>query len=122
MPYAYIFNASDVPIQVSINNGPFLSVESAGASTWLPSSPSTAPEFVNNINPGIGQLGLGKNLITMYPATSGPIASCTFILNIPTNVRVNSLQFYIFWKDAEHVAWAALNGGQLISVSDLQHS
>lgn len=122
MPNAYIFNASAEHIKVSINNGDFISVESANASTWLPSSPAKAPDFVNNINPGLGQLGLGVNNITIYPATSGPACAVNFRLNVPTNVKVSSLQLYVFWKDAEHVAWAALNGGQLISVSDLQHS
>ena len=122
MPNVYIFNASAEQIKVSINNGDYFSVESANVTTWLPSSPAKAPEFINNTHPGQGQLGLGVNLITMYPATSGPKSAVNFELRVPTEVRVSSLQLYLFWKDAEHVAWAALNGGQFISVSNLQSS
>ncbi|HFZ8993193.1 TPA: hypothetical protein ACIPUI_000241 [Citrobacter freundii] len=122
MPTAYIFNASAEQIKVSVNNGDFFSVDQANATSWIPSISAKTPEFVNNTNPGMGQFGLGTNQITMYPATTGPSHSVNFELNIPKNVTVRSLQLYLFWKDAEHVAWAALNGGQLISVSDLQNS
>ncbi|MCS4270922.1 MULTISPECIES: hypothetical protein [Raoultella] len=117
MSNAYIFNASGVAISVSVNNGSFLSVNPADSTTWVPSVPSTQPPFVNNTNPGNGQLGLGPNTITLYPSTSGPSHSANFTLNIPTEVTVSSLQLYLFWKDAENVAFAALNGGQFIQVS-----
>lgn len=116
MPNAYIFNASAVKISVSINNGDFFGVDAASSTTWSPSNPATEPTFVNNTNPGQGQLGLGNNTITLYPATSGPASSANFVLNIPTEVTVSSLQLYLFWKDANNVAWAALNGGQFIQV------
>lgn len=117
MPNAYIFNASGVAISVSVNNGAFFSVNAADSTSWVPSVPATQPTFVNNINPGIGQLGLGPNTITLYPSSSGPASSANFTLNIPTEVTVNSLQLYFFWKDAKNVAFAALNGGQFIQVT-----
>ncbi|MTD26923.1 hypothetical protein [Erwinia sorbitola] len=117
MPNAYIFNASAVKISVSVNNGDFFSLPPADGTSWVPSAPATAPTFVNNTNPGSGQLGLGANMITLYPSTSGPGSSVNFVLEIPTEVTVSSLQLYLFWKDAQNVAWAALNGGQFIQVS-----
>ena len=122
MPNAYIFNASGVAILVSVNNGAFLSVNPADSTSWVPSTPATQPAFVNNTNPGNGQLGLGPNTITLYPSTSGPASSVNFTLNIPTEVTVNSLQLYLFWKDARNVAFAALNGGQFIQVDSAAFS
>lgn len=122
MANAYIFNASGVAITVSVNNGPFLSVNAADSATWVPSVPATQPTFVNNTNPGLGQLGLGANTITLYPSTSGPASSANFTLTIPTEVTVNSLQLYLFWKDARNVAFAALNGGQFIQVTPAKTS
>lgn len=117
MPNAFIFNASAVEINVSVNNGDFFLVKSAVSGTWAPTTPATEPQFVNSTNPGIGKLGLGQNIITLYPSTSGPASSANFFLNIPMDVTISSLQLYLFWKDANDVAWAALNGGQFIQVS-----
>ncbi|PWC17032.1 hypothetical protein DDT52_17255 [Brenneria roseae subsp. roseae] len=122
MPNAYIFNASAVKISVSVNNGEFFSVNPADGTSWVPSTPSTEPTFVNNTSPGIGQLGLGPNTITVYPSTSGPASSANFTLNIPLDVTVSSLQLYLFWKDAKNIAFSALNGGQFIQVSTVQVS
>ncbi|HCB1501406.1 MULTISPECIES: hypothetical protein [Klebsiella] len=122
MPNAYLFNASGVSISVSINNGAFLSVSPADSTSWVPSTPAAQPTFVNNTNPGNGQLGLGPNTITLYPSTSGPASSVNFTLNIPTEVTVSSLQLYLFWKDAKNVAFAALNGGQFIQVDSAAFS
>ncbi|MFK8258492.1 hypothetical protein ACFL9S_11975 [Erwinia sp. AnSW2-5] len=117
MPNAYVFNASGVAISVSVNNGDFFTINPADNTSWVPSAPSNAPTFVNNTNPGKNQLGLGPNQISLYPSTSGPASSTNFILNIPTEVTVNSFQLYLFWNNAKNVGWAALNGGQFIQVS-----
>lgn len=122
MPNAYIFNASAVKISVSVNDGDFFSVNPADSTTWVPSNPATQPTFVNSIKPGIGQLGLGANTITIYPSTSGPASSVNFTLDIPVDVPVSSLQLYLFWKDAQNIAFAALNGGQFIQVSPIKVS
>jgi len=117
MANAFVFNSSAVEIYVSVNNGSFFSIAAATPATWVPSSPTTQPTFVNNTNPGKGEIGLGDNLVTMYPSTGGPGDSANFTLTVPTGVTVNSLQLYLFWKDAQDVAWAALNGGQFIQVA-----
>jgi hypothetical protein len=113
---AFVFNSSGVAMKVSVNNGDFFSVPAANTNTWVPASPETQPPFVNQTNPGQGKIGLGDNTITMYPATSGPSDSANFTLTVPTDVTVSSLQVYLFWKDAQNVAWAALNGGQFVQV------
>lgn len=122
MANAYIFNSSAVEIKISINNGDFLSIPAASSTAWTPSNPTDEPTFNNNTTPAQGAFFLGANTITMYPATSGPSASANFTVDIPTSVTVNSFQLYLFWKDATNVAWAALNGGQILEVSSTQET
>lgn len=112
-----VFNASGSAIYVSFNNGGFIEVPSVDTASWNPAQPATEPNFVNNTNPGAGQLGLGNNTLTIYPATSGPASSANFTLEVPVDVPVSAVQLYLFWKSATSVAWVALNSGQPFQVS-----
>ncbi|HFZ8993194.1 TPA: hypothetical protein ACIPUI_000242 [Citrobacter freundii] len=113
----FILNASDSEIFISLNDGDYLNVPAANTGTWTPSRPDDVVEFINKISAAQGQLGLGENEISVYPGTSGPASAATFILNVPTDVRVSSIELYLFWKSATSVAWVALNSGQPFQVS-----
>jgi|GEM_PF-1750352 len=113
----FVFNASNSAIHVSFNNGSFIAVKQAENATWLPSVPATEPVFVNQTNPGQGEIGLGDNQMAVYPDTGGPGDTSKFTLKVPTDVVVSSVQLYLFWKSATSVAWVALNQGQPFQVS-----
>jgi hypothetical protein len=73
MAGVYIFNAMQVPINISLNAGAPTTINGTGDSTqWVPVSPTTEPVFVNNTNPAAGQIGLGDNSMVVYPTSLPP--------------------------------------------------
>lgn len=123
MGQLFVFNASESDIFISFNNGAFLTAPSANSKTWQPTTLQNEPIFVNNVSPGKGELGLGDNTLAVYPETGGPSHVVNFTLSVPLDVAVNSVQLYLFWKNATSVAWVALNEGQPFQVSFIaEHS
>ncbi|AIR61141.1 hypothetical protein F3J34_14100 [Klebsiella sp. Ap-873] len=107
-----VFNASKSDIYVSLNNGSFFTVNAAAQVTWQAGQAVPPPTFVNNTMAGIGQLKLGDNIITTYSSTSGPAEAGTCTITIPENISINSIQLYLFWKNATSVAAIVLQDGQ----------
>jgi hypothetical protein len=115
MANVYVFNAMNVAINVSFNNGAPTTINGTSDSAqWVPVSPGTEPVFVNNSNPAAGQIGLGTNLMTVYPTSLPPSQAKQVTVNIPSNIQINSLQFYVFWSSANAVSWVLLQQGQPI--------
>ena len=111
MAKAFLFNTSGIPINISINNGPFIEIPAANTSNWLPSLPNKPITVVANMTPSPGQICLGSNVISYYPAIESPAESSTFTLSVPTNTPIESLQLYLFRADQESFAWVAnING------------
>lgn len=113
----FILNASDDEIFISLNGGDYINVPAAENKTWTASRPSVETEFTNKLRPPSGKIGIGDNEISVYPTSGGAGCSTNFILSVPKEVRICSIQFYLFWKDATSVAWVALNSGQPFQVS-----
>lgn len=116
-----IFNASKTPIFVSLNGGDFFKVPAANLPSWEPAQPAIPPMFVNNLVANPGELRLGTNTLTTYASTSGPAYSGNCTLNIPTDVPIDSVQIYLFWKSATSVALIALQEGQPFQASIVTH-
>lgn len=111
MAKAFLFNTSGVGITISINNGSFFEISAANGSSWLPSVPNSSITFVANTAPSPGQIGLGSNMISFYPSSRGPAASCNFNLSIPTNTSIDSLQLYLFQAGQGSFTWVTnING------------
>lgn len=115
MAKVYVFNTSSVSIMFSINEGDYALVNgTSGNIAWTPLSPNVNPQFVNNKNPANGAFGLGSNILTLYPTSSGTKDAATFTVSIPINVQITSIQLYLYWKDARNTSLIYANGGQLI--------
>lgn len=107
-----VFNASKADINVSLNNGDYFTVPAAIQPTWQASQPTNPPAFINNVTAGPGELKLGSNILTTYSSTSGPSQAGTCTITIPVNIPINSVQLYLFWKDASSVVAVVLQEGQ----------
>ncbi|MCS4270923.1 MULTISPECIES: hypothetical protein [Raoultella] len=107
-----VFNASKSDIYVSLNNGSFFTVNAATQVSWQAGQAASPPTFVNNTTAATGQLKLGDNIITAYSSTSGPATAGICTITIPENIPINSIQLYLFWKDATSVAAIVLQDGQ----------
>ncbi|MTD26922.1 hypothetical protein [Erwinia sorbitola] len=116
-----IFNASKSAIHISVNQGDYFIVPAASQPSWIPAQPQAEPDFINKTVAGPGQLHLGDNSITIYPDTSGPADSGVCTLKISTEIPINSLQLYLFWKSATSVALVALQDGQPFQASIVTH-
>jgi hypothetical protein len=117
MANVYIFNAMNVAINVIFNSGSPVTINGTSDSAqWVPVSPTSAnePVFVNSQNPSPGQIGLGDNTMTVYPTSLSPRQAKQVTVSIPTNIQINSLQFYVFWSSANAVSWVLLQQGQPI--------
>lgn len=99
-----VFNASKTDIKVSLNDGDYFTVPAAIQPSWQASQPENPPLFINNVTAGPGELKLGSNLLTTYSSTSGPSQAGSCTITIPENIPINSVQLYLFWKDACSVA------------------
>ena len=107
----------NVAINVSFNNGAPITINGTSDSAqWVPVSPATSsePVFVNNPNPAAGQIGLGNNLMTVYPTSLPPSQAKQVTVTVPTTFQINSLQFFVFWSSANAVSWVLLQQGQPI--------
>lgn len=99
----------------SVNDGDYALVNgTSGNIAWTPLSPDVNPQLVNNQNPAKGELGLGSNILTLYPTSSGTKDTATFTVPIPINIQISSIQFYLYWKNAHNTSLIYSNGGQLI--------
>ncbi|MDG1642918.1 hypothetical protein [Klebsiella huaxiensis] len=107
-----VFNASKTDIKVSLNDGDYFTVPAAIQPSWQASQPENPPLFINNVTAGPGELKLGSNLLTTYSSTSGPSQAGSCTITIPENIPINSVQLYLFWKDACSVAAIVLQEGQ----------
>lgn len=115
MAKVYPFNTSSVVLMFSINNGDFIRLPSTSSSfQWTPLPPSNNPIFYNQLLPPKGGLGLGSNILTLYPASSGPKNAGVLNIFIPENINITSVQIYLYWKDTTHVGVVVCNGGQYI--------
>lgn len=112
-----IFNASKAAICVSINLGSFFTVPSVNLPSWEPTQANPNPVFVNKLTGNTGELKLGDNTLTIYSETSGPAYSGNCTLKIPTDIPIDSVQIYLFWKSATSIALVALQEGQPFQAS-----
>lgn len=115
MAKVYPFNTCGVVLMFSINNGDFIRLPSTSSSfQWIPLPPSNNPDFYNQLNPPKGGLGLGSNILTLYPASSVPEYAGVVDIFIPENISITSVQIYLCWKDATHFGVVVCNSGQYI--------
>jgi hypothetical protein len=118
MAGVYLFNSMAVGLNIIFNAGaPITIAGTSDSAQWVPVSPATEPTFVNNPNPGPGQIGLGSNTMTVYPSSLPPSQAKQVTVTIPTNIQINSLQLYVFWSSANEVSWVLLQQGQPIGGS-----
>ncbi|HDI4958683.1 TPA: hypothetical protein PNO53_002965 [Salmonella enterica] len=114
MKQVYLFNTGGTNISFSINDSPFLKINSTSISIdWEPLPCSEDIIFTNQSSHSPGQLGRGKNTLTFYPEgfAHKPV---TFQPEIPQNISINSLQLYLFCgKDAISYAIAVCINGQI---------
>lgn len=82
---AYIHNMTSQTVLVSINNGTFVTVPAmAPDSANIMSFANRAIiSFVNNTNPGQGEIGIGENDITFFPEDAGPADAQNVTRNVP---------------------------------------
>ncbi len=100
MEQVFLFNTGATNISFSINDGPFLKINSTSISIdW---EPLLCPEkiiFTNQTEYSSGQLGWGKNTLIFYPEGFAH-KPATFSLEFPKNVMINSLQLYFLCGQA----------------------
>lgn len=120
MANVYTFNTSGVSLMFSINNGDFIKLpNTSGSFQWIPLPPANYPVFYNQLNPPKGGFGLGNNILTMYPASSGSQYAGTVNVDIPEDVTALSIQIYLYWKDVSHLGAVVCNAGQYIKAISL---
>jgi hypothetical protein len=108
-----LFNANNLPINVSVNNGSgTFQIAAAAGPNWTPQTPATNPTF-NPGPPTPGNLGIGSNLVQITP--QGSTSPFTVPINLPGAVNWSSIQIYIFFQTYSNCSWIVLNAGQQIS-------
>jgi hypothetical protein len=128
MTSIYLFNASALPINLSIRAGDAISINGTNRTTlWRPSFPATQPSW-GGVNPTAGEFGFGDNPVLV----SNGLNSVPLTISIPTTVLpTTSLQIYFYYappsnENPEPAAyWVGLNdalpfGGQVKSITALK--
>lgn len=116
----YPFNTSGVVLMFSINDGDFIRLPSTSSSFhWMPVPASNNLDFYNQYPPPKGGLGLGINVLTLYPASSGPKYAGAVNIVIPENISITSVQLYLYWRDATQAGAVICNSGQYIQAVGL---
>lgn len=112
-PSITLFNTSTRSIQVSVNNGPQLSVAGASAPGWTPQVPASGGLGWSYATPGQNTLAPGANVLTITPAGSTQPSVATVAL--PRTLQWGSVQLYVFFNDYSDLSWVVLNNGQFIT-------
>jgi hypothetical protein len=112
MTSVYLFNASALPIQLTIRSGkPFTITGTSRTTLWRPAIPVSEPGW-GATNPAPGQLGFGNNEVMV---TNGQ-NTVTLNINVPTSVLpTTSLQIYFYYSPPSNESpepaayWVGLN-------------
>jgi hypothetical protein len=111
-----IFNASSLPVQISVNNGSQFSIAGAGSyAGWVPQSPASGGPAWSNQGAAQNALAPGTNSLMVTP--QGAMQPITLTVALPASMRWSSLQLYLFFNSYTDVSWAALNDGQYVTGS-----
>ena len=104
-----IFNTNQVGISLSVNNGAQFQIDGTGPGQgWQPQQPANNPVSFSGRQPMPNVLGTGQNNIHL--SISGSPRGVSFVIHIPGNQQILSLQIYFFLNQME-VSWVVLNNG-----------
>ena len=79
---ASITNGTRFTLAISINNGNFQKIPAGGENSKF--------TFASNPTPGVGEIGLGPNAVSMYLVAEGPDSTRLKTLYIPTDEEISS--------------------------------
>jgi hypothetical protein len=126
MTSMFLFNASALPISLSIRSGSAISIAGASRATfWIPAIPTKEPGW-GGTNPTPGQFGFGSNPVLVSNGQNSVVID----VMIPTTILpTTTIQIYFYYSpppqgsSAPAAYWVGLNdalpfGG---SVKSIEH-
>lgn len=129
MTKIYLFNATALPINLSIRAGTPITINGTSKSTyWKPTIPPTQPTF-GGTNPTAGQFGFGGNQVLVSNGQNSVVIN----IDIPTTILpTTSIQIYFYYSppaDGSPAAayWVGLNdalpfGGSVKNITTVERA
>ncbi len=130
MTSIYLFNASALPINLSIRAGDTISIIGTSKGTrWIPAVPSTEPTW-GGTNPAAGQFGFGSNQVLVSNGQNSVVLN----IKIPATILpTTSLQIYFYYSPPSEDSpepeayWVGLNdalpfGGSVKDIDSIERT
>lgn len=108
-----VFNASALPLTITVNQGTSFSVAATGASNnWAPSTPTSGGPTWTAGFPSHNVLGQGADN-TISASVTGTVIGSALTFRLP-DTQFTSIQLYIFFATMSSATWMVLVDGSVV--------